>query len=200
LIIEWSHVHHATLGPVGDVTFQAILGLNSGEPVSDAIVFNYPDLDTGNAATEGHSATVGVKDVAYDGDRLVVSYNSESSFVGTGKAIRLIVAPPGPSLYVNSVTVAEGDSGTTNAVFTVTLANGPTNQTVTVAYATADAGAVAPGDYLPVSGTLTFAPGTTTRTVSVPIVGDTTPEQYAFFYLRLSNAVNAVIRDGEGRG
>ena len=67
-----------------------------------------------------------------------------------------------PSLSIGDVTVTEGNSGTANAMFTVSLSTA-SGQTVTVNYATADGTAAAPGDYTAASGTLTFAPGARPR-------------------------------------
>jgi extracellular elastinolytic metalloproteinase len=94
LIVEWSHVRLAYFGfGPSDVTFQAILQLNTGA-TPGAITFNYPDLDTGDSTfSEGNGDTVGVKDAGPQGDnRLIVSYNDFSNpkpYVGTGKAVRL---------------------------------------------------------------------------------------------------------------
>ena len=67
--------------------------------------------------------------------------------------------------------LTEGNSGTTNAVFTVTLA--PTSSLpVQVDYATVDGTAQAPADYIPVSGTLVFNAGEVQKTITVPVVGD----------------------------
>lgn len=67
--------------------------------------------------------------------------------------------------------VLEPDEGTVDAVFTV-IRTGNTGGTTTVAYATsADT-----GDFVPTSGTLTFAPGETVKTVTVPVIGDTAEE------------------------
>jgi large repetitive protein len=99
---------------------------------------------------------------------------------------------PLPSISTSNVTVTEGNSGTTNAVVTVTL-SAASGQTVTVNYATADGSAVAPGDYTAASGTLTFTPGQTTRTITVLVNGDITPEANETFSLGLFGAVNATI-------
>ena len=77
-----------------------------------------------------------------------------------------------PVLSIDDVSIVEGDSGTTNAVFTVSLSTASSN-TVTVHYATADGTATAPSDYTATSGTLTFGPGETSKPVSVPVKGDT---------------------------
>ena len=102
-----------------------------------------------------------------------------------------------PSLAVDDVTVTEGDSGTTNANFTVSL-NAPSGRTVTVDYATADGTAHAPDDYQAGSGTVTFAAGQTTRTVTVLVNGDLLNENNETYFLNLSGPTNATIADGHG--
>jgi hypothetical protein len=76
-----------------------------------------------------------------------------------------------PSLSINDVSVNEGSSGTTNAVFTVKL-SGTSPGRISVNYATANNTAIAGLDYTRVSGTLTFNPGETTKTLAVPILSD----------------------------
>ena len=66
------------------------------------------------------------------------------------------------SLFIDDVTIAEGDSGSVTATFTVTLSE-VSPDTVTVDYATTDGTAMAPSDYSAAGGTLTFLPGETTR-------------------------------------
>jgi hypothetical protein len=57
-----------------------------------------------------------------------------------------------------------------------------------------------PADYTATSGTLTFTPGQTTKTVTVPIVGDTLDEADETFTLALTSPTNATIADGVGLG
>ncbi|PYJ03502.1 MAG: hypothetical protein DME25_12075, partial [Verrucomicrobia bacterium] len=78
---------------------------------------------------------------------------------------------PLPSLSINDVTVTEGDSGSTNAVFTVSL-SAASGQTVTVSYATTDGTATAGNDYIGANGTLTFLPGIMTQPITVEVIGD----------------------------
>ena len=78
LIVEWNQVRrHSDPGPVPqvDVTFQAVLALNTGSTPA-AIVFNYRDLDTGSLYSNGGDATVGIKgsgDQTTTGNRLLIS-------------------------------------------------------------------------------------------------------------------------------
>jgi chitinase len=105
-----------------------------------------------------------------------------------------------PTLFINNITILEGDGGSTNASFTVTL-SAASSQTVSVDYATADNTAtIADNDYLAASGTLTFAPGLTTRPITVTIIGDTNVEGDESFLVNLSNPVNAAIADGQAIG
>src|SRR5206468_610781 len=65
----------------------------------------------------------------------------------------------GRQVVIDDTRVLEGDSGTTNAVFTLTLSRAALTP-VTVSYVTSNGSAVAPGDYATTSGIVTFAPGT----------------------------------------
>ncbi len=104
-----------------------------------------------------------------------------------------------PSLSINDVSITEGNSGTKNAKFTVTL-TGLNGAPVTVSYATADGTAQAPGDYFIATGTLTFVPGQTTNTISVAVNGDTISEPDETFFVNLSSPTNATIAKAQGLG
>ena len=95
---------------------------------------------------------------------------------------------------------AEGTEGTDSAItFTVTLVPATTGQ-VTVQYATSDGTATQPADYTSTSGTLTFAAGDTTKTVSVPIEDDGDEDSGETFTLTLSSPSGASIVDGTATG
>ncbi|HEY7308917.1 MAG TPA: Calx-beta domain-containing protein [Gemmataceae bacterium] len=99
-----------------------------------------------------------------------------------------------PLLAVDNIRLLEGDSGTTNAQFTVTLYNPPANGDVTIDYTTVDGTAQAGSDYTATSGTLTFtAGGPTTQTITVPVIGDSVVEPDETFSVQLSNATGASI-------
>ncbi len=106
---------------------------------------------------------------------------------------------PDEQFSIDDVTVNEGDSGTTDAVFTVTL-SAEAAETTTVNYATSNGSASAPVDYTAVSGTLSFAAGETSKTITVPVIGETDVEEDESFSVLLSSPVNAIILDGEGTG
>ncbi len=94
--------------------------------------------------------------------------------------------------------VDEGDAGTVVAQVPITL-SGSSPSTVTVAWATADGTAsAAAGDYLPASGTVTFAPGATSTTVPVTVQGDLSGELDETVLLQLSAPTAAVVGNGTG--
>lgn len=100
-----------------------------------------------------------------------------------------------PQVIGDDVTVSEGNSGNQTATFKINLYC-PRNETVTVSYATADGTATAGSDYLATSGTLTFAPGETQKTVAVTVYPDATSEPDETFYLNLSSpSVNLATPD-----
>jgi hypothetical protein len=121
------------------------------------------------------------------------------SGTGFGVAILTNIVTPLPCVSVNDVTVSEGDAGSQNMNFVVTLSQASL-QTVRVNYSLVDASATRGTDFTNVSDRLVFAPGETTRTVTVPILGDTIDEIDETFKLQLASPSNAAISDGEGQG
>jgi hypothetical protein len=107
--------------------------------------------------------------------------------------------PTNPSIAISNVAVTEGNSGTKNATFNVTLSK-TSASTVTVHYATVDGTATDTSDYQAKSGTLSFAPGETSKPISVLVNGDTTPEPNETFAVNLSAPTNATIADSQGVG
>jgi len=106
---------------------------------------------------------------------------------------------PAPLISINDVTVTEGNTGAINANFTVTL-SAASGQQVTVNYVTADGTATAGSDYMAGSGTVTFAAGTTTQTVTIVVNGDVIDEPNETLFVNLSNPTNATIADNQGQG
>ncbi|MBD2141966.1 endo-1,3-1,4-beta-glycanase ExsH [Anabaena sp. FACHB-1250] len=105
-----------------------------------------------------------------------------------------------PQVSINDVAITEGNSGTRNATFTVSLSN-PSSQTISVNYQTVDDDATtANNDYVATTGTITFTPGQTTKTLPITINGDTVGEINEAFTVLLTNAVNATLGKNEGIG
>ncbi|MGN6184329.1 MAG: Calx-beta domain-containing protein [Thermoanaerobaculia bacterium] len=117
----------------------------------------------------------------------------------TGTILDDDVAAVVPSISIADANVIEGNSGTANLTFTVTLSAATTNS-VTVNYATANNTALAGSDYASSSGTLVFAPGVTSQTIAVAVAGDTNVEGNETLFVNLSGATNATIADAQATG
>ncbi|MGZ6974295.1 MAG: Calx-beta domain-containing protein, partial [Acidimicrobiia bacterium] len=103
-----------------------------------------------------------------------------------------------PGLYVKDA-VADTSAGTVQVPVLLGGPGGATSaSTVTVHYTTANGSAVAGTDYTLTSGNLTFAPGQTVATVTVPIVNRVSPATARSFSVVLSSPTNAAIIGGTG--
>nr|WP_232786762.1 Calx-beta domain-containing protein [Mycolicibacterium aurum] len=124
--------------------------------------------------------------------------------IADGSAIGTItnddgVAPVLPKVSVADATVAEGNSGTKNIVFTVTL-DKAASAPVSVAYTTAGGTATAGSDFTAKSGVVTFAAGVTSQQISIAVLGDTAVETNETFTVTLSNPTGVTIADGSAVG
>ena len=106
---------------------------------------------------------------------------------------------PQPILSINNVIAAEGDTQTTDLIFTVSL-SAPTDQTVTVDFSTVSNTAAEGIDYIRNSGTLAFAPGVTEQTIAVQVEGDREIEADENFFVNLVNPTDALITNQQGVG
>ena len=107
---------------------------------------------------------------------------------------------PGPTVTVNNVSVAEGNSGTAQANFGVTLSS-PSGKLIQLTYSTADMSATAGSDYQAATNViLNIAAGSTSATISVAVNGDTAIEPDETFALNISNPVNAIINGASATG
>ena len=108
-------------------------------------------------------------------------------------------APVVPKVSVADASVVEGDSGTTQLTFTVTL-DTASDEVVSVGYVTSNGTATAGVDYTAGNGTITFAPGVLSQQISVTVTGDGTAETDETFTLTLSSPSGATIADGAATG
>ncbi|PSB15514.1 DUF4347 domain-containing protein [Phormidesmis priestleyi ULC007] len=152
---------------------------------------------------------LGTGDDKYEGNEaFLVNLNtpqnatlSTSSATGTITNDDLI-----PLISINDVSNLEGNQSTTKTnLFTISLSN-PTDQTVTVDFATADgtiinnAATKANNDYISALGTVTFNPNEISKTITVITNGDANLEKDEDFFVNLSNATQAGILKNQGKG
>jgi aryl-phospho-beta-D-glucosidase BglC (GH1 family)/cellulase/cellobiase CelA1 len=123
--------------------------------------------------------------------------------VADGSAVGTIAnddAAPLPTLSISDSSVAEGSAASPGvATFTVSL-SAASAAAVTVSFATADGTATAGSDYVARSGSLTFAPGETAKTIQVTAIGDSVIEGNEGFSVLLTGPSGAAIADGTGAG
>jgi streptogramin lyase len=180
-----------------------------GTPFSSTGSFVDPGNDTWTG-TVNYGDGSGDQPLALNSDKtfnLAHSYANTGSYfvtatvqdddggVGTS-SLRVHVVP---AMAINDVTVTEGDTGSVSATFTVTL-SATSIETVTVGYSAANGTATAPADYSLKPGTLTFAPGQMTKTITVAVRGDLLSEDTEYYFVNLNNAVNAGIVRARGVG
>ncbi len=115
-------------------------------------------------------------------------------------ACETVNVPPEVKLNVaDAAAVVEGNSGTKDASFAITLDQAATLP-VEVTYSTVDGTATAGSDYTArTMQKVTFAAGDTTKTVTVPVIGDTVPEGTETFDLVVSAAPGTTLADASGR-
>ncbi len=103
-----------------------------------------------------------------------------------------------PRISINSVSILEGNTGSTIVNFSVNLSN-PSLELVAVNYATVGQTAVG-NDFVNSNGTLSFAPGETSKNITISVVGDLTIEDAETFAVNLTGAVNSSIATAQGIG
>lgn len=108
LIVQWNQVSAYGGNLSAEVTFEVILNANG------TMIYNYQNLNSGDFAANGGSATVGIKDAGTQGsNRLLVSYNSATSpYVGTGKSIEIGVGLSTMATDVYAFSLAAGQTAT----------------------------------------------------------------------------------------
>ncbi|MFQ5399318.1 MAG: Calx-beta domain-containing protein [Anaerolineae bacterium] len=127
--------------------------------------------------------------------------NAANAFLLDSQATGTIVDNDGlPALTIADQTVLEGNIGTVDALFLVTLSPASPD-VVTVDYTTNDGTAVAGNDFTAISGTLTFNPGDITQTITIQVTGDDVDEGSSeSFTVDLSNPTNAKTTDNSANG
>jgi hypothetical protein len=204
-------------GDTGTTDLRLVVSLSapSGIPVS----VHYATSDSTASAPADYAAASGTLDfapgvtsktviVAVKGDAL--DEVDETLAVHLSTAVEATIAradavgtisddDPSPALSVAGGAVQEGDAGSRPLTFTIAL-SAASGRSVTVDYHTTDGTAQAPADYTASTGTLTFAPGQTTRTVDVAVIGDTLHESDETFTFVLAAPTGAILQTGVATG
>jgi Calx-beta domain len=146
--------------------------------------------------------------VAVIGDRLpepnetfVVNLSGPTNAsIADGQGVGTI-ADDEPRISISDVTKREGRKNTTSFVFTVTL-SAAYDQPVTMSFQTANGTATtSDNDYVAKTGTLTFNPGETTKTITIEVKGDSNKEANETLYLDLFGlSSNALFTGNRGLG
>jgi len=199
----------------GEIVFDVVLSEPSNRPVT----MSYATVDGTALAGEDYTAAAGafvipagaasgplavpVTDDTIDelDETLLVTLSEvQGAVVVDGEAEGTILDDDTAAISIDDVTVEEGDSGTTDAVFTVSLAT-EADREIRASYVTVEGSATEGEDYLAVAGELAFPAGETEATVAVPVVGDLLlePDEETFF-VDLSDPVEAPIADERGVG
>ncbi len=150
-------------------------------------------------ATSGTIAVPVYGDATYESNEtltLTLSSATNGILSSTAKSLTTTITddepvPPTVTL-AGTTTCVEGNSGTTDALYTVSLSAATTTD-VKVVYATSNISATAGSDYVSTSGILTIAAGATSGTIAVPVYGDATYESDETFKLSLSSATDALL-------
>ena len=149
----------------------------------------------GTVTVHGLIATYTSADNYLGPDRF--SYTVSDGTVSSASATVTINVVNG--ITIAAVSRAETNSGINQYVFNVGLL-APTSSTVSFQYATANGTAVAGSDYTAKSGTLSIRSPQTAATITIDVAGDRLFETDEAFLVRLSNPVNAVLRDSSAAG
>ena len=100
-----------------------------------------------------------------------------------------------PRISIGDATALKGNIGTSDATVAISLSM-PSHQIVRARYGTANGTAIASKQYVASASWVTFAPGTTSQTITVPIIGDLLPEGNKVFHIVLTNPSGAPVGDG----
>jgi hypothetical protein len=191
-------------GPVGYDITTLTTSTTTATAGSDFVAATLHQTIPAGATSQAFPVTINGDTTAEGNETYIVSVtNVTGATASDGAALGTIRNDDLPRLTIADVAVNEGNSGTTAAVFTVTLSSPATAPvsfdiaTITTATTTATPGT----DYTATALTgATIPVGSRTRTFSVPIHGDTTVEAKEYYVVSVTNATGAVLADGAALG
>ena len=189
-------------GPGQPVSFTAtVAGISdSGELATGMVTFSDGLTVIAQLALDDNGvATIVTANLSNGSHAITATYASDTLFAASNASTTVLVNPPVVQLSSGTYSVTEG----TNSVNVLVTRVGNTADASSVEYATVDsAGAnncnVLNGiassrcDYLTTLGTLHFAAGELSKTISIPIVDDAYAEGDETFFINLSNVTGGV--------
>lgn len=199
-------------GNTTDTTLQVQVRLNKSYPLP--VSLNYATQDSTATAGEDYIASSGVLTFA-PGDTLeyipvtikgdffnepneILNINLSNAMnctisASTRGRVTIVSDDPLPQIIFTNTSVPEGNNEQfNNQSFTVRL-NKSYPLPVSVNYQTQDSTATAGIDYQAVNGTLTFNPGDTLQTISIPVYGDRIVEPNEIIKLLFTDPVNSIV-------
>lgn len=105
-----------------------------------------------------------------------------------------------PAFAIADASIIEGDPGDDRELLFLITLTPASSRPASVAYASSGGTATSGVDFIPVSGTLTFAAGETSQTISITVIGDDSPEPPEILTVSLSNPVGAILRTASAIG
>jgi hypothetical protein len=161
---------------------------------------------TGTLTFASENETIKTITVMVNGD--TVDETDESFFLNVSNPVNVsllntqatgnIFDDDGPTITINDVNVNEGNSGTTDATFTITL-SAPSPQNLGVNFSTANITALFNEDYQRrTNGFVSVPAGSTSATFVIRVNGDTTVEPDESFFVNLSNPSGGTLADTQG--
>jgi hypothetical protein len=216
--VPWISIGDAAQVRPASGTATLVFPVKLVHPVQDQVSVSYNTADGTARSTNDYVATSGTLTFAPGKTSASVTVTINGSTLHTGNRIFYVnltnaigvnnnvhsqgtgtIVDPTPLDYVNisNATTTQGSGTASTAVFTLSL-TAPSANPVSVAYTTGNGSAVAGADYTYAHGTVTFPPGTTTETVSVPVASISIYQGQKYFYLNINNPVNAAVGSGQG--
>jgi Calx-beta domain/Purple acid Phosphatase, N-terminal domain len=166
----------------------------SGDYVATSGTLSFP------AGTTSQQVSVTINGDLLNENNETVNLNlsgATNATIADSRGIATIINDDGlPTVSIADAAVMEGNSGTRNVTFTVTL-SAASGKSVTINYATANGTASSGSDYVAKTGSVTFSAGQTTKNFNVSIVNDRVGEETETFLVNLTGATNATIADGQ---
>jgi uncharacterized protein len=194
----------ALIGPDNSViqflSFEGVITAAAGTLAGGVTSIDIGVSEASTAPVDSSLQATGVGGVASD---FIFQPSAPNSF-GALNAGQVFVGPNDPGqIRINDASIAEGNSGTSNLVFTVSRAGGGATS-ASIDYTITFNGTAIADDLSETqtsTGTVTFGVGVTTQQITVQVNGDVLPEANETFSITLSNVVgNAIITDGSATG